>query len=83
MFEQEKMDWLKSIRAVKLPEPFLYIYSIPEIEKYYLLSEREIREKSVEGLQNLIDEEKRRLKPDYEGEDEGDASARVRDTFAY
>ena len=81
MFEQEKMDWLKSIRAVKLPEPFLYIYSIPGIEKYYLLSEREIREKSVEELQNLIDEEKR--KPDYEGEDEGDASARVRDTFAY
>ncbi len=51
MFEQEKMEWLKSIRAVKLPEPVIYIYTIPGHDGYYLLSEREIREKTVEGLQ--------------------------------
>lgn len=53
MFEQEKMDWLKSIRAVKLPEPVIYIYTIPGEEGCFLLSERGIREKSVEELQEM------------------------------
>lgn len=53
MFEQEKMEWLNSIHAVKLPEPVIYVYTIPGADGCYLLSERGIREKSVEELQEL------------------------------
>jgi len=50
MFEQEKIEWLKSIRAAKLPEPVVYIYTIPGYDEIYMLSERYIRETHVEDL---------------------------------
>lgn len=64
------MEWLKSIRAVKLPKPVIYIYTIPEHDGYYLLSERGIREKTVEELQAQYEETKRQLWLDNEAEDE-------------
>lgn len=69
MFEQEKMEWLKSIRAVKLPEPVIYIYTIPGHDGYYFLSERGIREKSVEELKAQYRETMRQLGLSSEVED--------------
>lgn len=53
MYEQKKIEWLKSIRAVKLPEPVIYIYTIPGEEGCFLLSELGIRERSVEEPQEM------------------------------
>ena len=50
MFEQEKMEWLKSIHAAKLPEPVVYIYTIPGYDEVYMLSERYIKETHMEDL---------------------------------
>ncbi len=82
MFEQEKMEWLKSIRAVKLPEPVIYIYTIPGHDGYYLLSERGIREKTVEELQAQYEEAKRQLGLDNEVEDERGVCVREMDAVA-
>lgn len=80
MFEQEKMEWLNSIRAVKLPEPVIYVYTIPGADGCFLLSERGIREKSVEELQELYFKTvKTRLEWSGELKDEGNGSSRVTD----
>lgn len=50
---RRKWGGWKSIHAVKLPEPVIYVYTIPGADGCFLLSERGIREKSVEELQEL------------------------------
>ena len=77
MFEPEKMEWLKSIRAVKLPEPVIYIYTIPGHDGYYFLSERGIREKSVEELQAQY--EKTKIQLGLSGEEENERNVCVRE----
>ncbi len=82
MFEQEKMEWLKSIRAVKLPEPAIYIYTIPGHDGFYLLSERGIRERTVEELQAQYEETKQQLGLSSEVEDKRCVCVRVMDAVA-
>ncbi len=48
--DKEKVEWLKSIGAGEFPEPIKYIYSFPEYNGAFNLSERYVNETSLEEL---------------------------------
>ena len=48
--DEEKERWLKSIGAAEFPEPVKYIYSFPEYRGAFNLSERYVKETSLEEL---------------------------------
>lgn len=82
MFGQEKMEWLENIRAVKLPEPVIYIYTIPGRDGLFLLTERGIREKTVEELRVQYEEMKRKSGLSSEVKDERNICVWVMDAAA-
>ncbi|MFQ8681860.1 hypothetical protein [Enterocloster sp.] len=48
--EKEKKEWLKTIGAKAFPEPIKWVYSFPEYEGTFNLSERYVKETPLDEL---------------------------------
>lgn len=54
----EKQKWLKSIGAAEFPEPIRYIYTFPDYNGAFNLSERYIKEHTLEELKAQYEKNK-------------------------
>ncbi len=50
--EKEKEEWLKTIGAKEFPEPIKWVYSFPEYEGTFNLSERYVKETPLGELKD-------------------------------
>ncbi len=50
--EKEKEEWLKTIGAKEFPEPIEWVYSFPEYEGTFNLSERYVKETPLNELKD-------------------------------
>ena len=50
--EKEKEEWLKTIGAKEFPEPIKWVYSFPEYEGTFNLSERYVKETPLDELKD-------------------------------
>lgn len=55
---EAKLNWLKSIGAAEFPEPIKYIYTFPDYNGAFNLSERYIEEKTLEELKAQYEKNK-------------------------
>ncbi len=48
--DREKREWLQSIGAMEFPEPIMFVYTFPNYNGAFNLTERYVRETPLEEL---------------------------------
>lgn len=55
MIDKEKREWMKSVGIIEFPYPVSFMYQFKGHDAVWLLSEKEIAEKSLEELQSMYE----------------------------
>lgn len=58
MIGNAKLEWMKSAHIIKFPEPVSYMYQFPGHDGIWLLTEKDIAEKSLEELRAMYEKDR-------------------------